>query len=69
MFGFGKSENLKNFEKCVTGLGQKEVAAISMSVYNCWKLFNLKYGDVASWKKSVDNQTEWLSFLATLAKD
>jgi len=69
MFDFKKSENMKNFENCITDISGKEVASMSTSVYNCWKLFFLKYGDMPSWKKSVNNQVEWLSYLETLAKD
>lgn len=69
MFDFKKSENMKNFENCITDINGKEVASMSMSVYNCWKLFNLKYGDMPSWKKSANNKIEWLTYLTTLAKD
>lgn len=69
MLDFKKTQNMKGFESCITDIIGKEVAPMSLSVYNCWKLFNLKYGDMPSWKKSTDNQVEWLSYLATLAKD
>ncbi len=69
MFDFEKSENMRGFENCITDIIGKEVAPMSVSVYHCWKLFNLKYGDMPSWKKSMNNQTEWLSYLATLARD
>jgi hypothetical protein len=69
MFDVKKTENMKSFEKCITDIVGKEVAPMSVSIYNCWKLFNSKYGDMPSWKKSVSNQNEWLSYLANLAKD
>jgi hypothetical protein len=69
MLDVTKTENMKNFKKCITDIVGKEVAPMSISIYNCWKLFNSKYGDMPSWKKSATNQTEWLSYLATLAKD
>ena len=42
---------------------------MSVSIYQCWKLFRLKYRDVPSWKKSPTKQKEWLSELATLESD
>ena len=69
MLDFAKSENMKNFEKCIADLNGKEVAPMSKSIYNCWKLFNIKYGDMPSWKKSEKNQAEWLAYLTTLAKN
>ncbi len=69
MFDFVKSENMKHFEKCISDISGKEVAPMSMSVYNCLKLFNQRYSDMPSWKKSVSNQAEWLTYLTTLARD
>ena len=69
MFGFGKSENLKNFEKVVKGMGEDEMTPVSMSVYNCWKMFNVKYKSVQNWQKNQDNQIEWITFLDGLAKE
>lgn len=69
MFGLGKSENLKNFEKVVKGMGEDEMTYISMSVYNCWKLFNVKYKSVQNWQESQYNQIEWITFLDGLAKE
>lgn len=69
MFDFKKSENMKGFESCITDIVGKEVAPMSVTVYHCWKLFNSKYGDMPSWKRSVSHQAEWLAYLATLAQD
>ena len=69
MFDFAKSENMKLFEKCISGISGKEVAPMSTSVYSCWKLFNQKYGDMPNWKKSANKQAEWLAYLASLASD
>jgi len=69
MFGFRKSENLKNFEKVVKGMGEEEMTSISMSVYNCWKLFNIKYKSVQNWQRNQDNQIEWITFLDGLSKE
>ena len=69
MLDFKKTQNMAGFENCITGIIGKKVAPMSLSVYNCWKLFNHKYGDMPRWKKSTDNQVEWLYYLATLAKD
>ena len=69
MFGRGKSDNLKSFEKCVAELREAEAAPASMSVHTCWKLFHIKYGDLQSWRQSAEAQTEWLTFLDAMAKD
>lgn len=69
MFDFKKSENMKAFEQCIADIIGKEVAPMSLSIYHCWKLFNLKYSDIPSWKKSVIKQVEWLAYLSALAKD
>jgi len=70
MFGFGKSENLKNFEKVLKDMSNEdEMTHIAMSVYNSWKLFNIKYKSVQNWQKSQDNQIEWITFLDGLAKE
>ena len=69
MFGFGKSENLKNFEKVVKGMGEDEMTPVSMSEYNCWKMFNVKYKSVQNWQKNQDNIIEWITFLDDLAKE
>ena len=69
MFGFGKSENLKNFELITEGMEDRnEIMGTSSSVYTLWKLFNAKYISIKSWLKSQDNQVEWLNFLVNLAK-
>lgn len=68
MFGFEKSDNLKNFEKVVNGIGEDEMPITSISVYNCWKLFNVKYKSVQNWQTSQDDQIEWFTFLDDLAK-
>ena len=70
MFGFGKSENLKNFELIIEAMERRnEIRATSSSVYTLWKLFIDKYISIQYWLKSQDNQVEWLSFLIDLAKD
>jgi len=70
MFGFGKSENLKNFKLITEGMEERnEIKATSSSVYVLWKLFNAKYKSIQNWLKSQDNQVEWLNFLVDLAKD
>jgi hypothetical protein len=70
MFGFGKSENLKNFELITEGMEDRnETRATSSSVYTLWKLFNAKYKSIKNWLKSQDNQVEWLNFLVDLAKN
>ncbi len=69
MFDFKKSENMKAFEHCITDIVGKEVAPMSVAVYQCWKLFNSKYGDMPNWKKSAAHQREWLSYLEHLAQD
>ena len=70
MFGFGKSENLKNFELITEGMEDRnETRATSSSVYTLWKLFNAKYKSIKNWLKSQDNQVEWLNFLVDLAKE
>ena len=69
MFGFGKSENLKEFENVVKGMGEDEMRYVSMSVYNCWKMFNVKYKSVQNWQKNQATQIEWITFLDGLAKD
>ena len=70
MFGFGKSENLKNFELITAGMEDRnEIRATSSSVYKLWKLFNAKYKSIQIWLKSQDNQDEWLNFLVDLAKN
>ena len=69
MFGFGKSENLKQFEKIIKGMGAAETRNVSCSVYKLWQKFNVKYKSVENWKKNQDNIVEWISFLDTLAKD
>ena len=69
MFGFGKSENLKDFEKTIKGMGAAETRYVSCSVYKLWQMFNVKYKSVENWKKNQDNIVEWISFLDTLAKD
>ena len=68
MFGFGKSENLKNFELITEGMEERnEVRATSRSVYTLWKLFNAKYKSIPTWIKSRDDQVEWLNYLVDLA--
>ena len=70
MFGFGKSENLKNFELIIEAMERRnEIRATSSSVYTLWKLFIDKYISIQYWLKRQDNQVEWLSFLIDLAKD
>jgi len=70
MFGFGKSDNLKNFELITEGMEDRnEIRATSSSVYALWKLFNAKYKSIQNWLKSQDHQVEWLNFLVDLAKD
>ena len=70
MFGFGKSENLKNFELITAGMEDRnEIRATSSSVYKLWKLFNARYKSIQIWLKSQDNQDEWLNFLVDLAKN
>ena len=70
MFGFGKSENLKNFKLITEAMEDRnEIRATSSSVYNLWKMFNAKYKSIQNWRKSQDNQVEWLNFLVDLAKD
>ena len=70
MFGFGKSENLKNFELITEGMEDRnETRATSSSVYTLWKLFNDKYKSIKNWLKSQDNQVKWLNFLVDLAKE
>ena len=69
MFGFGKSENLKEFENVVKGMGEDEMRIVSCSVYKLWQMFNVKYKSVENWKKNQDNIVEWITFLDTLAKD
>lgn len=69
MFDFNKSENMKGFESCISDIVGKEVAPMSVAIYQCWKIFNSKYGDMPNWKKSASHQSEWLSYLANLAKD
>jgi hypothetical protein len=70
MFGFGKSENLKNFKLIAEGMEERnEVRATSSSVYTLWKLFNSRYKSIQTWIKSRDDQVEWLNYLAGLAND
>ena len=69
MFGFGKSENLKDFEKTIKGMGAAETRYVSCSVYKLWQMFNVKYKSVENWKKNQDNIVEWISFLDTVQKD
>ena len=69
MFGFGKSENLKEFENVVEGMGEDEMRYVSMSVYNCWKMFNVKYESVQNWQKNEVNQVKWITFLEGFAKE
>ena len=69
MFGFGKSENLKDFEKTINGMGAAETRYLSCSVYKLWQMFNVKYKSVENWKKNQDNIVEWITFLDTLQKD
>ena len=70
MFGFGKSDNLKNFELITEGMEDRnEIRATSSSVYALWKLFNDRYKSIQNWLKSQDHQVEWLNFLVDLAKD
>lgn len=69
MFDFKKSENMKAFERYIADIIGKEVAPMSLSIYHCWKIFNFKYSDIPSWKKSVSKQVEWLAYLSALAKD
>ena len=70
MFGFGKSENLKNFELITAGMEDRnEIRATSSSVYKLWKLFNARHKSIQIWLKSQDNQDEWLNFLVDLAKN
>lgn len=69
MFGFGKSENLKDFEKTIKGMGAAETRYLSCSVYKLWQMFNVKYKSVENWKKNQDNIVEWITFLDTLQKD
>lgn len=69
MFNFKKSENMKNFEKCLDHVWDSDVDLVSLSVHGCLELFKLQYGDMPSWKQSAYNQTEWLACLAILAKD
>ena len=70
MFGFGKSENLKNFELITAGMEDRnEIRATSSSVYKLWKLFNARHKSIQIWLKSQDNQDEWLHFLVDLAKN
>ena len=69
MFGFGKSENLKQFEKIIKGMGAAETRNVSCSVYKLWQMFNVKYKSVENWKKNKDNMVEWINFLSNLARD
>ena len=70
MFGFGKSDNLKNFKLITEGMEERnEIKATSSSVYSLWKLFNARYRNIQNWLKSQDNQVEWLNFLVNFAKD
>ena len=70
MFGFGKSENLRNFELIIEAMEERnEIRATSSSVYTLWKMFNAKYRSIQNWLKNQDNQVEWLNFLVDLAKD
>ena len=70
MFGFGKSDNLKNFKLITEGMEERnEIKATSSSVYSLWKLFNARYRNIQNWLKSQDNQVEWLNFLVDFAKD
>ena len=70
MFGFGKSDNLKNFKLITEGMEDRnEIRATSSSVYALWKLFNDRYKSIQNWLKSQDHQVEWLNFLVDLAKD
>ena len=69
MFGFGKSENLKDFEKTIKGMGAAETRYLSCSVYKLLQMFNVKYKSVENWKKNQDNIVEWITFLDTLQKD
>ena len=69
MFGFGKSENLKQFEKIIKRMGAAETRNVSCSVYKLWQMFNVKYKSVQNWQKNQDNQIEWITFLDGLAKE
>lgn len=69
MLDFKKSETIRSFENCISDISGKEVTAMSVVVYDCWRLFNSRYCDMPSWKKSVNNQMEWLSYLSTLAQE
>ena len=70
MFGFGKSENLKNFQLIIEAMERRnEIRATSSSVYTLWKMFIAKYKSIQYWLKSQDNLVEWLSFLIDWAKD
>ena len=64
-----RKENLKHFEKIIKGMGEDEMRYVSMSVYNCWKMFNVKYKSVQNWQKNQDNIIEWITFLDGLAKE
>ena len=50
-------------------MGEDEMTPVSMSVYNCWKMFNVKYKSVQNWQKNQDNIIEWITFLDGLAKE
>lgn len=69
MLIFEKSENTKSFKKYITDINCKEVVPMSQAIYNCLKLFNQRYGNIPSWKKSVSDQNEWFTYLNALAKD
>ena len=69
MFGFGKSENLKNFEEFIKDMGAAETRYASCSVYKLWQMFNVKYKSVQNWQKNQDNQIEWITFMDGLAKE
>jgi hypothetical protein len=69
MLDFKKSEAMRSFENCISDINGKEVAAMSIAVYSCWRLFNSRYCDMPSLKKSTHNQMEWLSYLSSLAQE
>ena len=50
-------------------MGEDEMTPVSMSVYNCWKMFNVKYKSVQNWQKNQDNKIEWITFMDGLAKE
>lgn len=58
-----KTKNMKNFEECIVEVTGKKLIPISISVYSCWKLFNIMYSDVPTWKKTPHLHLEWISEL------